>query len=155
MQKIRGFLVGLLALQFLVVSAQAQSQVSLGTLTCSGGEGVGMILGSQKTFRCSFSPTTGGRPEGYQATITKVGLDIGVTGKTVIVWTVFATTQKVKPGMLSGTYSGASADVAIGVGGGAKVLIGGSEKSVVLQPLSVQGQTGINLAVGIASMELR
>ena len=155
MQKIRGFLVGLLVLQFLVVSAQAQSQVSLGTLTCSGGEGVGMILGSQKTFRCSFSPTTGGRPEGYQATITKVGLDIGVTGKTVIVWTVFAATQKVKPGMLSGTYSGASADVAIGVGGGAKVLIGGSEKSVVLQPLSVQGQIGINLAVGIASMELR
>lgn len=155
MQKIDRFIAGLLVTLLLRVSAQAQSQVSIGTLTCSGGEGVGMILGSQKSFRCSFSPTSGGRPEGYEATITKIGLDIGVTGKTVMVWTVLAVTQQVKPGMLASTYSGASADIAIGVGGGAKVLVGGSGGSVMLQPLSVQGQTGINLAVGVASMALR
>ena len=139
----------------LPLPASAQSQVAIGTLTCSGGEGIGMILGSQKNYRCSFSTTSGGRSEGYQATVTKIGLDIGVTGKTVMVWTVLATGPSVKPGMLSGTYAGAAADVAIGVGGGAKVLVGGSKKSIVLQPISVQGQTGINLAVGVAGMTLK
>ena len=155
MSKITIYSAGLFAALIMTISAQARSQVFIGTLTCSGGEGVGLILGSQKSFRCSFSPANGGRPESYRATITKIGLDVGVTGKTVMVWTVLAASQQVKPSAIAGTYSGASADVAIGVGGGAKVLVGGSRKSVFLQPLSVQGQAGINLAVGVASMVLR
>jgi hypothetical protein len=34
------------------------------------------------------------------------------------------------------------------------VLVGGSRKSVSLQPLSVEGTAGINLALGIAGMTL-
>ena len=134
--------------------AMAQSQVAVGNLTCTGGEGVGLILGSTKTYSCTFSPTNGPQ-QSYQATVNKIGLDIGVTGKTVMVWTVLAATQNVPPRMLAGSYAGAAADVAIGVGGGANVLVGGSSNSVVLQPISVQGQTGLNLAVGIAGLTLR
>ena len=132
----------------------AQSPIALGTLTCTGGEGIGLLLGSTKSFRCAFTPVDGTAEQSYAATVTKYGLDIGITGKTVMIWTVLATTQTTAPGMLSGIYSGPSVDASIGIGGGAKVLIGGSAQSITLQPLSVQGQTGLNIAVGVASMEL-
>ena len=135
--------------------AQAQSQISIGTLTCTGGQGIGLILGSKKSYACVFAPGNGGAVEEYNATVTKIGLDIGITGKAVIVWTVLAAKQPSVAGTLSGNYVGASADVALGIGGGAKVLVGGSAKSIVLQPLSLQGQTGLNLAVGVAGMTLR
>ena len=139
---------------FITLQAQAQSNVSIGTLTCTGGEGVGMVLGSNKVFSCTFSPSDWKPEENYRATITKIGLDIGVTGTTIMVWTVLAATQALSPGMLTGTYTGAALDAALGVGGGAKMLVGGSAQSIVLQPLSVQSQTGLNLAVGVASMTL-
>ncbi|HUS95893.1 MAG TPA: DUF992 domain-containing protein [Hyphomicrobiaceae bacterium] len=144
-----------IAAMFTGAAAHAQNAVSVGTLTCTGGQGVGLILGSQKTYQCTFSPNNGRTVEEYRATVTKVGLDIGITGETVIVWTVLATTNTRQPGMLAGNYAGAAADAAIGIGGGAKVLVGGSSSSIVLQPLSVQGQSGVNLAVGIAGMSLR
>jgi len=135
--------------------AMAQSKVVIGTLTCKGGAGIGLIVGSQKSYNCSFSPTGNRGPERYRATVTKIGVDIGVTGNTVIVWTVFAPSAAYVPRALVGNYAGAAADAAIGVGGGANVLLGGSKNSIALQPLSVQGQTGINLAVGVAGMALR
>lgn len=134
--------------------ALAQSKVVLGTLTCTGGEGVGLILGSQKKYRCTYAPTEG-KAETYSATVDKIGLDIGVTGTTTMAWTVLASTSVAKSGALAGTYAGAAADASIGIGGGAKVLVGGSSQSIVLQPLSVQGQSGLNLAVGVAGLTLR
>lgn len=151
----RAFLLAsLLAGAVLSQPAVAQDTVAIGTLTCTGGEGVGLILGSQKSYRCSFSKSTG-QTESYAATVTKVGLDIGITGKTVMVWTVLATGNDVREGMLAGNYAGAAADASIGVGGGANVLVGGSSDSIILQPVSVQGQTGLNIAVGVAGMTLR
>lgn len=135
--------------------ANAQTSVEVGTLTCVGGEGVGLLIGSQKTYSCSFVSSTTKERETYDATVTKIGLDIGITGKTTMVWTVFAASKEIRPGMLRGNYAGASADAAVGVGGGAKVLVGGSRRSIALQPLSVQGQSGLNLAVGVAGMKLR
>lgn len=136
-------------------AAAAQNKVTLGTLTCSGGAGPGLILGSKKSYRCRFEPSNAGGTETYTATVTKIGLDVGVTGKSVMIWTVLASSGKTRRGMLAGNYAGAAADVAIGIGGGAKVLVGGSKKSVILQPLSVQGQSGMNLAIGVANMTLR
>ncbi len=135
--------------------AQAQSRVVVGTLTCSGGAGVGLLIGSKKSYNCTFAPTSDRPVERYRATITKIGVDIGVTGNTVIIWTVFAPSAAYAPRVLAGNYGGAAADVAVGIGGGANVLLGGSKNSIALQPLSVQGQTGLNLAVGIAGMTLR
>lgn len=147
--------VAALAMMSIATSASAQTKVAIGTLTCVGGEGVGLILGSKKTYDCKFSANASSRGDRYRAAVTKIGLDIGVTGKTTMVWTVLAATNSYKPGMLTGDYIGASADASVAVGGGAKVLVGGSGDSVVLQPVSVQGQAGVNLAVGVASMTLR
>src|SRR5215467_14089461 len=137
------------------MDAQAQAKVQVGTLTCVGGEGIGLVVGSEKAYHCRFVPTGGQWTEVYRATVTKIGLDVGVTGTTTMIWTVLAAYQPRRGGALSGSYGGAAADVALGVGGGGKVLIGGSAKSIVLQPLSVQGQTGVNLAIGVAGMTLR
>lgn len=145
---------GVLIAPFSINVARAQGTVEIGTLTCIGGEGVGLIIGSKKTYACTFTPTGGARPERYMASITKIGLDVGATGKTTMVWTVLSATQAKRAGVLSGSYAGAAADVAVGVGGGAKLLVGGSNKAITLQPLSVQGQTGLNLAVGVAGMTL-
>ncbi len=125
-----------------------------GTLTCQGGGGVGLVLGSKKTYTCSFNPASQRPNESYTATVTKLGLDIGVTGPTVMVWTVLATTADLPSGALVGNYGGLAADASVGVGAGAKVLVGGNKSSITLQPLSVQGQTGVNLALGVAGLAL-
>lgn len=133
--------------------ALAQAKIKAGTLTCKGGAGVGLILGSKKTYACTYTSLSG-TVEDYSASVSKIGLDIGVTGDSVIVWTVLGSTDVLNPRALAGNYAGATADVAIGIGGGAKVLVGGSDSSIVLQPLSIQGQTGLNLAVGVAEMTI-
>jgi hypothetical protein len=145
---------GSIAALSLAQPAHAQGKIAVGTLTCSGGAGVGLILGSKKSYQCTFESASGRREE-YGATVTKIGLDIGVTGTSVMVWTVLAATDALVPRALAGTYGGAAADVSVGIGGGAKVLVGGWQSSIALQPLSVQGQTGINLAVGVAELTLR
>jgi len=113
-----------------------------------------MILGSSKGLSCSFKPDFRG-PEFYGGKIDKFGLDIGVTGETVIVWAVLAAGRGDYPvGALAGTYVGASAEASVLVGAGANVLVGGSNRSFALQPLSVQGQTGLDLAIGVSSLDL-
>ena|ERR1700761_7300599 len=129
-----------------------QSRVQVGQLSCSVSSGVGMLVGSQRNVNCNFQPDNG-PPEAYTGTLTKVGLDVGFTTGSAIIWTVFAGTNRYV-GMLAGTYAGAQAEATAGVGVGANALIGGSNRSVALQPLSVQGQTGLNVAAGIGSLEL-
>lgn len=145
-------IVGLVALLG-VSGANAQSTIKLGTLTCTGGEGVGLVLGSKKSYECRFVGSDGAS-DGYTATVTKIGLDVGVTNKTTMVWTVLAAAQPRAPRALAGSYVGATADTSLGLGAGVKVLVG-SQNSVTLQPLSVQGQTGVNLAVGVAELTLK
>jgi len=131
--------------------AQA-SRVQVGTLACSVSAGVGLIVGSQRNVSCTFQPDNG-PPEAYTGTMTKIGLDVGFTTGSAIVWGVFAGTNRYV-GMLSGTYAGAQAEATAGVGVGANALIGGSNNSVALQPLSVQGQVGLNAAAGIGALTL-
>lgn len=136
--------------------AQAQSaKAVVGQLTCVGEGSVGMIISSKETLKCRFVPADGGPSQRYSATITKYGLDLGVTGSKTLIWTVLGSTSALPDGALYGTYAGVSADASIGVGAGANALVGGSDQSVVLQPLSVQGQTGINIAVGVSELTLR
>jgi hypothetical protein len=139
---------------FATTGAEAQSRAVAGTLTCNVAGGVGLILGSKKSMTCRFVSSNRRLNEVYRGHVTRFGLDIGVTGRAVIVWNVLTSTTGYIPGSLSGTYSGATADASFGIGGGAKVLVGGNSNSIALQPLSVQAQTGVNLAVGIGSMTL-
>jgi hypothetical protein len=136
-------------------SATAQgAKIVAGTLTCNGGANVGLIVGSQQKLDCSFSPAGKGRVRDFKATITKVGLDIGFKSESVIVWTVLGSTEKVPSKSLVGNYAGVSAEASVALGAGANALVGGNDKSIVLQPLSVQGQTGLNLAVGVTGLTL-
>ena len=133
------------------VDAQ-QDRVQSGSLECSLSSSIGLIVASQRNVACNYKPN-GGPPEAYVGTMTRVGLDVGITGGGAIIWAVFSGTNRYV-GMLAGTYVGASAEMTIAAGLGANVLVGGSNRSVALQPLSVQGQVGLNIAAGVSSLEL-
>ena len=135
--------------------ANAQSSTKVGVLSCKMGPSVGLIVGSRQRMACQFTPEKGGRVERYEATMTRIGLDLGITAGGVMAWAVFAPTTGIPRGALAGNYGGASADIALGVGVGANALIGGSQKSIALQPLSLEGQVGINVALGAAGFRLR
>ncbi|MGI9426861.1 MAG: DUF992 domain-containing protein [Hyphomicrobiaceae bacterium] len=136
--------------------SQAQNaRLVAGTLTCEGQGSVGLILGSQERLRCAYTPAGGGRTLRYDGTITRVGLDVGVRGKSVMIWTVLGSTSQLPGTALGGSFAGVSADVAAGIGAGANVLVGGNNNSVVLQPLSVKAATGVNLAIGVSGLNLR
>lgn len=134
-------------------SAQ-QGRVQVGVLECRGGASVGFIVGSVTNLGCAMR--VAGRPDDYYvATIRKVGLDLGITTETSLAWAVFAPVAQLGPGDLSGAYVGAQGSATLGVGVGGNVLVGGSNNSIALQPLSVQGQVGLSIAAGLESLELR
>jgi hypothetical protein len=146
------------ALAFVLASASTgpalAQQVRAGLLTCDVSAGIGLIITSQKELSCVFTPERSDiAREEYDGTITKYGLDLGVIGRGVMVWGVFTGTVA-GPGFLAGDYVGASGEATLGVGVGANVLVGGSNRTVTLQPLSVSGQIGINVALGVASLRL-
>ncbi len=131
-----------------------QGRVQAGVIECRGGPHVGLVVGSMNNLGCVFRAN--GRPDDlYIATVTKVGLDLGITDQTAVSWVVFAPTVQLGPGDLSGNYAGVDASAAVGVGLGANALVGGSANSFALQPLSVQGQTGLSVAAGVQSLQLR
>jgi hypothetical protein len=135
-------------------AALAQGNVQVGTLTCNVAGGWGFVFGSSKGLRCTFA-RAGGRPEHYAGTINKFGVDIGYTQGGVLVWGVFAPSANLAPGALSGNYVGATGSATVGVGAGANVLVGGSNRTISLQPVSIEGNTGLNVAAGIGSITLR
>ncbi len=145
--------VAVLALVAVVPAAQAKSGIKIGVLSCGVGGGIGYIIGSSKPVDCVYQPAGGGRPEHYSGSIGKLGIDIGVTEQSVIAWAVFAP-GKTKAGALKGTYSGVSAEATVAIGLGANVLIGGFHRGINLQPVSVQAQTGLNIAAGVSSLKL-
>ena len=136
-------------------SAAAQSGVQAGVLECRGSGSIGFVIGSVHEFTCIFRSAGGGPVLPYHGIVHKVGVDLGVTEGSVLGWAVFAPTRDIGPGDLAGSYAGVTAGAAVGVGGNANVLVGGSNSSIALQPLSLQGQAGLNLAVGVAALELR
>ncbi len=139
---------------FLACPASAQpARIQVGTLNCSLSSSVGMVVGSQRNVSCIFR-SDNFPDENYTGRITRIGLDLGVTSGGVIIWGVFANTNRYA-GMLAGRYVGATAEMSIAVGLGANVLVGGSNSSVALQPLSVQGQLGFNIAAGASELTLR
>jgi hypothetical protein len=128
--------------------------VTAGTLTCNASSGWGYIVGSTTDLNCTYTDT-GGKTEHYTGKITKVGVDIGFHEGGVLIWGVVAPTSSISKGALSGDYVGVTAGATAGVGGSANLLVGGSNKTISLQPLSVEGSTGVNVAAGLAGLTLR
>ena len=135
-------------------SVQAAVGVRAGVLTCNVASGAGFVFGSDKAVSCTFSGA-GGRVEHYVGNIQKFGVDIGYTKGGVLIWAVLAPTNNPPPHALTGQYGGVSAGAAVGVGGNANLLIGGSSHEISLQPLSVEGEKGLNVAAGIEEITLR
>jgi Protein of unknown function (DUF992) len=133
--------------------AQAQSGVRVGTLSCNVASGWGFVFGSSRSLHCAFSGA-GRPPEHYTGTISRFGVDIGYIQGGVLVWAVLAPTTNVARGSLAGNFAGATASATVGVGAAANVLIGGSNQSISLQPLSIEGNTGLNVAAGIGAITL-
>jgi len=142
------------ALMAPIASANALPPVRAGVLQCRGGQNVGFVVGSVTSLECVYQ-SEGRRPEPYIATVRRYGLDIGFTDQTRFSWAVNAPTGRIGRGDLAGNYGGVGANAAVGVGGGGNFLVGGPQNSYALQPLSVQGQTGLNVAAGVADLELQ
>jgi hypothetical protein len=152
----RSIVFGLAAASLMTVAAHAQqpNRVQIGVLECRGGASVGFIVGSVTNLGCLLRAQ--GKPDQpYVATIRKVGIDLGITEQSTLAWAVFAPVERAGMGDLSGNYAGAQGSANVGIGLGANVLVGGSANSIALQPLSVQGSTGLSVAVGLAGLELR
>lgn len=145
------------AAAFLMVAAAPASaqRVRVGTLNCDISAGIGFIIGSNRSVVCTFIPERGGPPETYHGSISRIGLDIGVTAGAHMVWAVYSEFVGPVQGALAGEYVGASGEATIAAGLGANVLVGGSSRAIALQPVSLQGQVGLNVAVGVADLRLR
>jgi hypothetical protein len=158
-QQLRGFLFAICALAALAAApreTQAQGAwTQVGVLTCRLNPSIGFIIVGHQSMECRFQPAGPNPPQAYEGAINTVGLDFGVTAGGVLAWTVFAPTTGLPGGALAGEYVGASGDIGIGVGAGANVLVGGSARTVALQPLSLEGSIGLNVALGVSMLKLR
>lgn len=157
--RFKNFLLAILAIAGLLAFVPAQAQApgawaQVGVLTCRLNPSIGFIIVGHQSMECQFQQPSY-PPEAYQGAINTVGLDIGVTAGGVLAWTVFAPTAGVPAGALAGEYVGASGDIGLGVGAGANVLIGGSGRTVALQPLSLEGSVALNIALGVSMLKLR
>ena len=132
---------------------QMTGNVRAGTLRCDVAAGTSFIFGSTRDVHCIFTPSRGAA-ERYAGEISRYGVDIGFTGAAVMLWGVLASTGDLQPGALAGTYAGVSAAATAGVGGAANVLVGGSNRGITLQPVSVEGNTGLNIALGVGELKL-
>ncbi|HEY1426866.1 MAG TPA: DUF992 domain-containing protein [Caulobacteraceae bacterium] len=132
--------------------AHAEGGVQVGTLSCQQQSGWGYVLGSSRRVSCLFEGPWGSSR--YIGRMTAAGVDVGYHGPSQLVWAVFAPTNRIGPGALAGQYGGATAGAAVGVGLSGNGLIGGSDRTIQLQPFSVTGNTGLSATVGIAGMTL-
>jgi hypothetical protein len=134
--------------------AAAQSNTQVGTLACDVSSGVGMILTQRQTMNCIFTPASGGPGDSYVGRIDQFGVALGAVQQGQLVWGVIAPASGVPQGALAGTYTGVGAQATAGAGVGANVLVGGTGRAFSLQPVSLQGQTGLNIAGGITTVTL-
>jgi hypothetical protein len=149
-----GATAAVLVASFAGAHAQQPPMLQVGVLECRGGASIGFIVGSVTNLGCVLR-VAGVPDDRYVATIRKVGVDLGITQETALAWAVYSPVARLGPGDLSGDYAGAQGSASVGVGGGGNVLVGGSGNSISLQPLSLQGQIGLNVAAGLESLELR
>lgn len=135
-------------------NAPPRDHVEVGSLNCDISAGLGVIIGSQRDMQCLFTPADPGRQTAYVGTITRFGLDLGITSGSRMAWAVYAPTER-DFRALTGNYVGASAGATVGVGGTVNVLVGGSDRTITLQPISVEGSAGLSVAAGVAELRLR
>lgn len=146
--------IGAFALTCIVTFPAHAERFSVGRLICASTPRVGMIFGSAQDLRCVFRSANSRRQYAYEGRVRRIGLDLGVTSGAVLSWNVLARNSRIGRGTLRGNYVGASGNIAFGPGFGANALIGGSRRSIVLQPLSIETSIGVNLAASVTRLTL-
>lgn len=131
----------------------ATKHLEVGKLECNLSGNFGAILAAKETTSCVFTPSAPGDTVKYTGTITEFGLDIGKIKAAKLVWLVDAVSEQPNYD-LAGTYVGVEADASFGLGAGAYVLTG-SQNALTLQPVAVDGEEGINAAVGVVRFDLK
>jgi hypothetical protein len=134
--------------------SQAQTWVQAGTIRCRLNPSIGFVIFGHQSMECSFQPVSG-PVQGYEGAINTVGLDLGVGEGGRLAWGVFGPASGMSYGALAGEYVGASGDVGIGLGAGANVLVGGSNRSIALQPVLLEGSVALNVVAGLSQLKLR
>jgi uncharacterized protein DUF992 len=158
MLKHRSTLAALALMAMLAVPADAQTPpawTQAGMLTCRLNPSIGFIIAGHQSMECRFNPNGPFPPQAYEGALNTVGLDIGFTAGGVMGWAVFAPTSGVPAGALAGEYVGVSGDIGIGAGVGANILMGGSGRTIALQPVSVEGSVAVDVALGVSGLKLR
>jgi hypothetical protein len=130
------------------------ANIEAGGLTCRSAGAVGFVVGSVLNLECVFVPSTGGPAHHYVGVVRRYGVDLGVTKDVGLGWVVFAPTGVIHPGDLAGVYGGVQGNASVGVGVGANALLGGSANTFALQPVSAEGQLGLNVSAGVTGLEL-
>ena len=143
------------ALALISFGASAQNSAQIGTLSCDVSRGIGMFVVEKQTLSCAFKDSRSGTVENYTGSIDEFGVALGEVASGHLVWGVVAATSGLPAGALAGTYAGVGANASIGVGAGANVLVGGSGRAFSLQPISIEGQEGINIAGGVTTVTLK
>jgi Protein of unknown function (DUF992) len=152
----RSLLVVLAAICAVPASAQAPGPwTQVGMLTCKVNPSIGFIIAGHQSMECRFVPSTNSPTQAYEGALNMVGINIGISAGGILGWAVFAPTTGLPAGALAGEYVGASGDLGIGLGAGANVLIGGSARTVALQPVSLEGSVAVNVALGVSALKLR
>lgn len=154
---LRTTLLSAIAVATVVAAAPSgvQANIEAGGLVCRSAGGVGYVVTSVLNLDCVFTPSVGGPAHRYTGVIHRYGVDLGVTHNVALGWVVFAPTGAVAPGDLAGVYGGVQGNASVGVGAGANALVGGSSNSFTLQPVSAEGQTGLNVSAGVTDLELQ
>lgn len=143
------------AMLMAAMPGSSQAAVEVGGLTCRSTGAVGYVVGATLNLECLFAPSAGGPTHRYVGVVRRIGVDLGVTQGVSLGWIVFAPTGAIHPGDLAGNYGGVQGNVSVGVGVGANALVGGSNNTFALQPVSAQAQTGLNVSAGLEGLELR
>lgn len=154
-RRLLALVAGLAAIFTLGTTAADARYERIGTLECRVAPNVSFIVGSIRTAGCTFYPVNSRRAHRYRADIGRIGLDLNISAGGVFVWAVHAHNRRLYPGDLRGTYTGASGNIALGLGVGGNILVGGSNNTVALQPLSGEGNVGVGLSVGVGQLHLR
>jgi len=142
----------------LAAPAEAQAPpawTQAGMLRCVVNPSIGFIIAGHQSMECNFTPSGPNPPQAYQGALNMVGLNIGISAGGVFAWAVLAPTTGIPAGALAGEYVGASGDIGLGIGVGANVLIGGSGRTVALQPVSLEGSVAVDVALGVSALTLR
>lgn len=145
------------ASQAFAAQETSSSGMKVGVLTCKTvpNSGVNLLIHSTVDVKCEFKSSAGGSPEHYKGeTGIGFGIDVDVNRQKTIGYTVLSADFKPGTYQLAGKYGGVEGSATVGAGLGASVLVGGNDRSISLQPITLSTSTGFGVSGGFSYLYL-